>query len=87
MSYTQLSASERFTIYQLHITEQLSNSEIARRLHRSKSTISRELRRNSVERKLYLPDKAHSKMQARRQQSKQRFMSISGSTFEQFKER
>ena len=67
MSYTQLSATERFTLYQLHTTEQKSIRDIARSMVRSESTISRELRRNRIDKKLYLPDTAHLKMQTRRQ--------------------
>ncbi|NJM76103.1 MAG: IS30 family transposase, partial [Acaryochloridaceae cyanobacterium RU_4_10] len=52
-----------------------------------KSTISRELRRNSIDAKLYLPDTAHSKMQTRRAQSKQPFMSIRESTITEVKQR
>ena len=70
MSYTQLSATERFTLYQLHITEQQSIRDIARSMDCSESTISRELRRNRIDKKLYLPDTAHRKMETRRQQSK-----------------
>lgn len=87
MSYTQLSATERFTLYQLHTTEQKSIRDIARSMGRSESTISRELKRNRIDKKLYLPDSAHLKMQTRRQQSKQPFMSVSESTIEQVKQR
>ena len=87
MSYTQLSATERFTLYQLHITEQQSIRDIARSMDCSESTISRELRRNRIDKKLYLPDTAQIKMQTRRQQSKQPFMSVSESTIEQVKQR
>ena len=87
MSYTQLSATERFTLYQLHTTEQKSIRDIARSMGRSESTISRELRRNRIDKKLYLPDSAHLKMQTRRQQSKQPFTSVSESTIEQVKQR
>jgi IS30 family transposase len=87
MSYTQLSATERFTLYQLHTTEQKSIRDIARRMGRAESTISRELRRNRIDEKLYLPDTAQIKMQTRRKQSKQPFMSVSESTIEQVKQR
>jgi IS30 family transposase len=87
MSYTQLSLSERISLYHFRYTEQLSLSEIAFRMERSKSTISRELKRNRLDKTLYLPDIAHHQMKARRQQSKQRFMSISTILIEQVKQR
>jgi transposase, IS30 family len=87
MSYRHLSTTERFTLYDYRATEKLTIEEIAIQMNRSKSTISRELRRNSIDGKLYLPDTAHSKMQTRRAQSKQPFMSISESTLEQVKHR
>jgi transposase, IS30 family len=87
MSYTQLSTTERFKLYQYRTTDQLTMSEIATQMKRSKSTISRELRRNSIDGKLYLPDTAQTKMQTRREQSKPKFMSISESTIEQVKQR
>jgi IS30 family transposase len=87
MSYTQLSLPERLRLYQLRYTEHLSISETAIIMERSKSTISRELRRNRLEEKLYLPDTAHATMQARRQQSKVPFMSIGAVVIEQIKQR
>jgi IS30 family transposase len=87
MSYTHLSASERFTLYQLRNIEQLSFSLIALRMNRSKSTISRELKRNRIDDTLYLPDTAQLKMQTRRQQSKHRFMSFTPATLKQVKRR
>jgi transposase, IS30 family len=87
MSYTQLSTTERFKLYQYRTTDQLTMDEIASQMKRSKSTISRELRRNSIDGKLYLPDTAQTKMQTRREQSKQKFMSISASTLEEVKQR
>lgn len=87
MSYTQLSLPERLRLYQLRYTEHLSISETAIIMERSKSTISRELRRNRLEEKLYLPDTAHATMQARRQQSKAPFMSIGAVVIEQIKQR
>jgi transposase, IS30 family len=56
-------------------------------MNRSKSSISRELRRNRVNENLYLPDTAQAKMETRRQASKQRFMSISDSTINEVKQR
>ena len=58
MSYTQLSPSERMKLYQYRTTENLTMAEIAAKMKRSKSTISRELKRNSMDGGLYLPDTA-----------------------------
>jgi transposase, IS30 family len=87
MSYSHFSSCERFTLYQLRTTEQLSMDIIAIQMNRSKSSISRELRRNRVNENLYLPDTAQAKMETRRQASKQRFMSISDSTINEVKQR
>jgi transposase, IS30 family len=87
MSYTHFSLSERFELYQYRIKDTLTMEEIASRMKRSKSSISRELKRNCLDGKLYLPDSAQHKMQTRRQQSKQKFQSISPSTVEQVKQR
>jgi transposase, IS30 family len=86
MSYTQLSLTERFKLYQYRASDNLTMEEIATQMNRSKSTISRELRRNSIDGKLYLPDTAQTKMQTRRAQSKHKFISISESTLEQVKQ-
>ena len=87
MSYSHLSTTERLKLYQYRTTDKLTMEEVATQMKRSKSTISRELRRNSIDGKLYLPDTAQSKMQTRRAQSKHQFMSISESTLEQVKPR
>jgi transposase, IS30 family len=87
MSYSHFSSCERFTLYQLRTTENLSMDIIAIQMKRSKSSISRELRRNRVNENLYLPDTAQAKMETRRQASKQRFMSISDSTINEVKQR
>jgi IS30 family transposase len=87
MSDTQLNTSERFKLYQYRTIEQLTMDEIASKMKRSKSTISRELKRNSVQGTVYLPDTAQIKMQTRRQQSKQRFMSISETSIDEIKQR
>ena len=87
MSYTHLTASERIELYQFRVKDKLAISVIAIKMKRSESTISRELRRNSVDESLYLPDTAQMKMQARRQQAKQRFSSVSASTIDQIKQR
>lgn len=85
MSYTQLSLPERIRLHHLRYTEHLSMSETATRMERSKSTISRELKRNRLDQTLYLPAIAHQKMQTRRQQSKHPFMSVSLSALKQVK--
>jgi IS30 family transposase len=85
MSYSHLSASERWALYQYHKQEHLTLSAISLKMNRSKSTISRELRRNSLNRVDYLPDSAQLKMQQRREQSKHKFMSIRPSTIAQVK--
>ncbi|NJM76023.1 MAG: helix-turn-helix domain-containing protein, partial [Acaryochloridaceae cyanobacterium RU_4_10] len=46
MSYPQLSTTERFALYQYRTIDKLTMEEIATQMKRSKSTISRELRRN-----------------------------------------
>ncbi|OIP77839.1 MAG: hypothetical protein AUK48_03100 [Oscillatoriales cyanobacterium CG2_30_44_21] len=57
MRFSDLSTTERSELYKLKVIEQLSISEIGRRMNRDKSTISRELARNTDERQLgYLPD-------------------------------
>jgi transposase, IS30 family len=85
MSYSHFSSCERFTLYRLRTTENLSMGIIAKRMKRSKSSISRELRRNRINETLYLPDTAQTKMATRRQASKQLFMSVSDSTLNEIK--
>lgn len=60
MSYVQLTAEERYVIYHLKLFK-LNLREIARRLNRSHSTISRELGRNGPERPewVYWHEDAH----------------------------
>jgi transposase, IS30 family len=87
MSYSHFSSCERFTLYQLRTTENLSMGIIAKRMKRSKSSISRELRRNRINETLYLPDTAQTQMATRRQASKQLFMSVSDSTLNEIKQR
>jgi transposase, IS30 family len=87
MSYRHLSASERYQLYQHRKNGNLTMAQVAAQMNRSKSTISRELRRNSLDGAEYLPDSAHLKMRSRRQQSKQKFMSISASIVEEVKQR
>jgi transposase, IS30 family len=88
MSYSHFSSCERFTLYRLRTRENLSMSIIAKRMKRSKSSISRELRRNRINETLYyLPDTAQTKVVTRRQASKQLFMSVSDSTIHEIKQR
>ena len=49
MEYTHLSLSERNLIQHFFNYENLSISEIAKKINRSKSTISRELKRNTFD--------------------------------------
>ena len=88
MSFSHLTTSERSEIYKLRVTDQLSMSEIGRRLNRNKSTISRELSRNTDERhSVYFPDTAVALMQARRKQAKLRFQSVSPDKIAEVKQR
>jgi len=88
MSYKHFSILERAELYALRVTAQLSMSAIGARMNRSKSTISRELKRNTDERyKIYLPDTAQEKMKGRREKSKGRFRKIENTTIEEIKER
>lgn len=68
MRYTQLTRDERYQIHELQ-WEGLSGAEIARRLHRDRSTISRELLRNRGVHQ-WRPGQAHAKALARRQQNR-----------------
>ena len=57
-------------------------------MKRSKSKISRELKRNTEEvYKVYLPDTAEEKMKMRRKKSKKRFQKIDDTTIEEIKQR
>jgi transposase, IS30 family len=87
MSYTHLSASERFKLYELREKKHQSLRMIAKTLNRSKSTISRELKRNNAKAGLYLPDRAHLKMRSRCQRSKHKFMGITPETLSEIKAR
>lgn len=64
LSYTQLSKKERFRIH-IHLDKGKSIQEIAKLLGRHRSTIYREVKRNSFN-KRYLPDTAHKKYKRRR---------------------
>ena len=67
MPYRHLSQYERYVIFFLNMMD-MSNAEIGRRLLRSRSTISRELRRNRNLADQYLYDYAHRTMLQRRRQ-------------------
>jgi len=69
MSYSHLTLQERYVIYHLTLFG-LSVREITRRLERSASTISRELRRNKRLIGPYWHDWAHEQALARRQQAR-----------------
>ena len=85
MSFTHLTSTE---LYKLRVTDQLSMSEIGRRMNRDKSTISRELSRNTDEcRNVYFPDTAEVKMKARRKKAKVKFQNISVNTIVEVKQR
>ena len=87
MSYTHLTISERAEIYKLRETDKLSMSVIAATMKRSKSTISRELNRNTSEKyKIYLPDTADATARQRRAKGKGRFKRISALTIEDVKQ-
>ena len=60
MNYTHLTREER---YQIHVLRRqgLSCADIARELHRHRSTISRELKRNGAPQG-YKPAQAHDKV-------------------------
>ena len=73
MSYTRLTISERAEIYKSRVTDKLSMSAIAATMKGSKSTISRELNRNTSEKhKVYLPDTADETARQRRAEGKGR---------------
>lgn len=65
MAHEQLSRRERYAIARLK-ARGLSYGEIARRLDRSKSTICRELQRNTCKDGYYRPEKAHARALDRR---------------------
>ena len=68
MSYTHLSQEERYSLYELKLGEK-SLTAIAKSLGRSKSTISRELKRNTSHR-VWRPLKAHKVALARQENSR-----------------
>jgi IS30 family transposase len=70
--YVHLSLKEKDVITTM-LSEKRSLGEIAKALGRSKSTISRELKRNcSPEYKLYLSHRAHGRAEGRRKQASRR---------------
>ncbi len=88
MSFVHLTTTERSELYKLRVIEQLSVSEIGRRLKRNKSIISRELSRNTDERQIgYMPDTVVAMMKAQRKQAKVRFQSVSAETIREVKQR
>jgi IS30 family transposase len=71
MSYVHFTTLERIQLYELRITEKRSIGSIARIMQRAKSSISRELKRNTdAAYKVYLPDTAQAQMAQRRQAAK-----------------
>ncbi len=71
-SYEQLTQEERDTISTLY-AQRVSLSEIARRIHRNKSTISREISRNKAPiRNVYGACRAHEKAKERKKQAGKR---------------
>src|SRR4030042_1808763 len=71
-SYSHLTLSERDVITTM-LAQKKTLAEIAKALDRSKSTISRELQRNSSpEYKFYLSHRAHGRAEARRRRASQR---------------
>ncbi len=88
MSFHHLTTTERSELYKLRVTDNLSISEIGRRMNRNKSTISREISRNTDEKRgVYLPDTAEMKMKTRRKQAKVKFQNISATTITEVKQR
>lgn len=71
MSYRQLTEGQRYQI-SLLLSEKVSLRKIAEKLHVSPSTVSREVRRNSVTSGCYEPSQAHGKAKRRRSKSYKR---------------
>jgi len=68
MSYKQLIEGQRYQI-SAYLSENLSCREIARKMGLNHSTISREVRRNSLSSRDYIPQKAHALALKRRKDS------------------
>jgi IS30 family transposase len=68
MSYKQLIEGQRYQI-SAYLSENLSFREIARKMGLNHSTISREVRRNSMSSRDYIPQKAHALALKRRKES------------------
>jgi transposase, IS30 family len=79
MSYRQLTLDERYHI-QVHLKDRLSQADIARRLQRDPSTISREVRRNRDSECVlsYVADRAHANAHRRRVVKGERCRKIRG---------
>ena len=87
MSYNHLTASERLELYEFRLTTNLSLREIARKMNRSQSSLSREIKRNQVCKGMYLPDSAQNKAEARRRESKPRIREVEGGCIEERREK
>jgi IS30 family transposase len=88
MSYVHFTPLERIQLYQLRVTENRSIGAIARIMQRAKSSISRELKRNTnAAYEVYLPDTAQVQTARRRQAAKAPFGSVSSGTIAQIKAR
>jgi transposase, IS30 family len=88
MSYTHFTPSERIQLYELRVTEKRSIGAIAQIMNRAKSSISRELKRNTdAASQVYLPDTAQVQMEERRQAAKIRFSGVSPATIDAIKAR
>lgn len=72
MMYHQLTTDERYTIANLRM-KRVSQAEIARRLHRSPSTISRELKRNCSTDGGYRAEKAVDRTSRVRRESRRKW--------------
>lgn len=71
MSYRQLVEGQRYQI-SLLLSQEFSLRKIAKQIGVAPSTISRELRRNSIKSGLYKPDLAYEHAIARRKEKTQR---------------
>jgi transposase, IS30 family len=76
MSYKHFTIKERFELSALLKTGKLSQKEIAEEINKSESSISREIRRNSIKDGRYLPGEANQKTKERYWLANQRFRKI-----------